>query len=106
MKVASLLPFVALIASIAVAAHGDYNEFEAREFVDALNAREAVEEFHARSVLIEDLTTRELVDELNERLARRGNLISKPKTYQCPYCGSKYPTAAQAKDCSKFCKAK
>ena len=65
--------------------------------MDALNAREAVDEFHARSVLIEDLSTRELVDELNERLARRGQIISKPKTYQCPYCGSKYPTAAQVR---------
>ena len=65
--------------------------------MDALNAREAVDEFHARSVLIEDLTTRELVDELKERLARRGQIISKPKTYQCPYCGSKYPTAAQVR---------
>jgi DNA-directed RNA polymerase subunit RPC12/RpoP len=70
--------------------------------VDALNAREAVNDFHARSVLIEDLTTRELVDELNERLARRGNIVSKPKTYQCPYCGSKYPTAAQVKRHSLF----
>lgn len=65
--------------------------------MDALNAREAVDEFHARSVLIEDLTTRELVDELNERLARRGNKPSKPKTYQCPYCGAKYATAAEVR---------
>lgn len=62
--------------------------FEARELVDEFA------NFERRSDVLADFSTRELVSELSERLERRGNIISKKKTYQCPYCGKKYPTAA------------
>ena len=45
------------------------------------------------------MTTRELIDELTDRLERRGNTGSKikeaikpKKKYGCPYCGAKYDT--------------
>ncbi|KAJ3519118.1 hypothetical protein NMY22_g13344 [Coprinellus aureogranulatus] len=51
-----------------------------------------------RREFLEELSTRELIDELADRLERRGNTISKAKElvkgkkYGCPYCGAKYDT--------------
>ncbi|TEB33330.1 hypothetical protein FA13DRAFT_1568465, partial [Coprinellus micaceus] len=63
---------------------------------DIFDARELVNElaqFERRSEVLSDFSTRELVDELSDRLERRGNLPSKlKKTYGCVICGKKYPT--------------
>lgn len=47
-----------------------------------------------RREVLSEISTRDLVDELQDRLERRGGGLSKPKTYKCPYCGTKYNTAA------------
>jgi hypothetical protein len=50
-------------------------------------------QFERRSEVLSDFSTRELVDELSDRLERRGSLPSKlKKTYGCVICGKKYPT--------------
>ena len=46
-----------------------------------------------RREVLSELSTRDLIDELSDRLERRANDKSKErKTYQCPYCGRTYPT--------------
>ncbi|CAA7266165.1 unnamed protein product [Cyclocybe aegerita] len=108
MKLSSI--FYAFTLFVAVAqGSSEYDELEARQWLDDLSARELVLDYHARSGVLEEFSTRELIDELQGRLERRGQGHSKPKPpppYVCPYCGAKYNTAKEAKDCSKFCKAK
>ena len=66
--------------------------FEARELVDELAQLER------RSEILADFTTRELANELSDRLERRGNIPSKlKKTYGCVICGKKYPTPEEAR---------
>ncbi|KAH9479945.1 hypothetical protein JR316_0008542 [Psilocybe cubensis] len=138
MKITSVLSYFSFFAGLAlmVQAHVDYNEYEARDYIDELAARDLVLDYHARSSLLAELDTRELVEELENRLQRRGpkppglkpskvsrkvkgvggNIVSKDK-YKCPYCGSEWDTVQDtagddycdylsAVDCSKFCKAK
>ncbi|KAJ2928184.1 hypothetical protein H1R20_g8900, partial [Candolleomyces eurysporus] len=100
---ATLLPLVAtLTAWVATAhVHDGTTPLEAREWVDELNARDLdfVSEVLERREVLSEFSTRDLVDELRDRLERRGNIISKP-SFKCPYCGTKYSTAQAAKDCA------
>ncbi|PPQ87920.1 hypothetical protein CVT25_001262 [Psilocybe cyanescens] len=124
MKITSLLSYFSFFTGLAlmVQARVDYDQNEARDYIDELTARDLILDFHARSEFLAELETRELIEELESRLERRakgnlkpikvthkkglgGNLISKTK-YKCPYCSAEYDTVQEATDCSKFCKAK
>ncbi|KAG6831284.1 hypothetical protein H0H87_005748 [Tephrocybe sp. NHM501043] len=120
---------------VAFQERDEYSGLEGRDFVDELASRElhepidtrdyvnelAVRQLHAyarREALFEGISTRDLVDELEHRLSRRSNKIKSqpvprgnsnskpPPPYVCPYCGAKYNTKEEAKECSMFCKAK
>ncbi|KAF8060658.1 ectomycorrhizas-regulated small secreted protein [Lyophyllum atratum] len=133
MKFFSLISLVSILAAVATSAHDDGHEardnhefFEARDYVDELATRDIeailatrqLHEYAKREALFADISTRDIADELEHRLARRaahakkapkpkGNAGSKgPPPYVCPYCGSSYDSAQAAIDCSKFCKAK
>ncbi|KAJ2930859.1 hypothetical protein H1R20_g6224, partial [Candolleomyces eurysporus] len=100
---ATLLPVVVSLTAWVASAHRDGGApLEARDWMDGLSTRdlESVGEILERREVLADFSTRDLIDELSDRLERRGNLISKKKTYKCPYCGTKYSTAQQAKDCA------
>ncbi|KAJ2917909.1 hypothetical protein MD484_g2492, partial [Candolleomyces efflorescens] len=99
---ATLLPLVAtLTAWVASANVAESNPLEAREWVDELNTRDLdfVSEVLERREVLSEFSTRDLVDEVRDRLERRGQIISKP-SFKCPYCGTKYSTAKAAKDCA------
>ncbi|RXW17239.1 hypothetical protein EST38_g8613 [Candolleomyces aberdarensis] len=75
---------------------------KARDWMDRLNTRdlEIVGDILERREVLAEFSTRDLIDELSDRLERRGNIISKKKTYKCPYCGRTYDTFDQAKACA------
>lgn len=62
--------------------------------MDDLTTRdlEYMGEILERREVLAEFSTRDLIDELTDRLERRGNGGSKPKTYGCPYCGKQYKT--------------
>ena len=66
--------------------------------MDELNSRDLdfVSEVLERREVLAEFSTRDLVDELRDRLERRGGIISKP-SFKCPYCGTKYPTEKQVR---------
>ncbi|KAF8154253.1 hypothetical protein B0H34DRAFT_809784 [Crassisporium funariophilum] len=85
-----LLSIVAFIAqSGVVSGTYDYSEFDAREMVNDVHfqARDVIERLHARSEVLNSYSTRELVDELENRLERR--MGSK-----CSKCGKWFPDRA------------
>ncbi|KAJ3514552.1 hypothetical protein NMY22_g14695 [Coprinellus aureogranulatus] len=87
---------------IAIAAYGwvvSAQEFASNDFFEARELVDEFTKFERRSDILSDFTTRELVDELSDRLERRGQKPTKPKTYKCVYCGRAYPTFEQAKFC-------
>ncbi|KAF6755545.1 hypothetical protein DFP72DRAFT_896015 [Ephemerocybe angulata] len=65
----TLLSVAISLVSI-VNAHKDH-AFEAREYVDELTAREEAYNTLERRELFADIATRELIDELSDRLERR-----------------------------------
>ncbi|KAF6742256.1 hypothetical protein DFP72DRAFT_69483 [Ephemerocybe angulata] len=74
-SILSLLPFALALASFANA-HVDYDHsLSARDYLDELSVASL-----ERRELLGDLTTRELIEELSERLDRRGG-----QTFTCPY---------------------
>ena len=63
--------------------------------MDGLSTRdlEIVGNILERREVLAEFSTRDLIDELSDRLERRGNSNSKKKkTYGCPYCGKQYAT--------------
>ena len=70
----------------------DGAELDAREWVDELTTRDLdfVNAVLERREILSEISTRELIDELSDRLESRG--LTKKKTYGCPYCGRQYPT--------------
>jgi protein-arginine kinase activator protein McsA len=60
--------------------------------MDGLSTRDF--EILERREVLSDFTSRDLIEELSDRLERRGNSNSskKKKTYGCPYCGKQYDT--------------
>ena len=64
--------------------------------MDGLSTRdpEMVGDILERREVLAEFSTRDLIDELSDRLERRGNIISKKKkkTYKCSYCGTDYDT--------------
>ncbi|KAJ2928347.1 hypothetical protein H1R20_g8767, partial [Candolleomyces eurysporus] len=93
---------VSLTAWVASAHHDGGAPLEARDWMDGLSTRdlEIVGDILERREVLAEFSTRDLIDELSDRLERRGNIISKKKTYKCPYCGTKYDTAEKAKACA------
>ncbi|KAF6764379.1 ectomycorrhizas-regulated small secreted protein [Ephemerocybe angulata] len=80
----ALIPIVAAFVSY-VNAYSDPS-FNAREYIDELAGREdAYTEALERREIMSDISTRELVQELSERLERRGE-----KLMQCKYCKRTY----------------
>ncbi|KAF6750592.1 hypothetical protein DFP72DRAFT_851669 [Ephemerocybe angulata] len=78
----ALIPIVAALASY-VKAHSDPS-FDAREYTDELAARgDAYTEALERREIMTDISTRELIQELSERLERREG----EKQKKCKYCG-------------------
>ncbi|KAF5324014.1 hypothetical protein D9611_008444 [Ephemerocybe angulata] len=79
----ALIPIVAALASY-VKAHSDPS-FYAREYTDELAARgDAYTEALERREIMTDISTRELIQELSERLERRAD---EKKQKKCKYCG-------------------
>ncbi|KAF6745760.1 ectomycorrhizas-regulated small secreted protein [Ephemerocybe angulata] len=78
----TLLSVAISLASI-VNAHQDQT-LEARDYVDKLTAREVAYTDLERRDLFADISTRELIDELSDRLERRG------RYYVCNDCGMKW----------------
>ncbi|KAJ2935508.1 hypothetical protein H1R20_g1584, partial [Candolleomyces eurysporus] len=100
---ATLLPVVVSLTTWVASAHHDGGaHLEARDWMDGLNTRdlEIVGDILERREVLAEFSTRDLIDELSDRLERRGNIISKRKTYKCPYCGRTYDTFDQAKACA------
>ncbi|KAJ2930862.1 hypothetical protein H1R20_g6221, partial [Candolleomyces eurysporus] len=92
---ATLVPLVLSLSAWVATAHVDGDStLEARDWVDELNTRDLdyVTDILERREVLSEISTRDLVDELRDRLERRGGKPSKPKTYGCPYCGKKYPS--------------
>ena len=70
--------------------------------MDDLSTRdlEIVGNILERREVLAEFSTRDLIDELSDRLERRGNIISKKKTYGCPYCGKQYATFDEVRSIS------
>ncbi|KAF6752586.1 hypothetical protein DFP72DRAFT_1171472 [Ephemerocybe angulata] len=100
----SAFTLISIVASLAtyVAAHSPESTYDARELVDEFATRdlEAFDYALERREILADLTTRDLIDELSDRLARRGGGNSKEKGFKCPYCGKVYQNEADAKHCA------
>ncbi|KAF8157971.1 hypothetical protein B0H34DRAFT_436877 [Crassisporium funariophilum] len=85
MRLISLLPLVVAFTSFAASCDPETDAtLQARELIDGLATRGILSEY----------STRDLADELNERLQRRGSGNSVP-SFKCPYCGSTYATFAE-----------
>ncbi|KAF6746485.1 hypothetical protein DFP72DRAFT_1076336 [Ephemerocybe angulata] len=69
----TLLPIALSLASFA-SAHRDHTN-EAREYVDDLSSRGFGDYTLERREVLEDIATRDLLDELEDRLARRGRFL-------------------------------
>ncbi|KAF5311199.1 hypothetical protein D9611_013022 [Ephemerocybe angulata] len=68
----ALVPLAASLATLATAREYEYND--AREYIDELSLRETAnsEDLSTRSEqILSELSTRELIDELSDRLERR-----------------------------------
>ncbi|KAF6746438.1 hypothetical protein DFP72DRAFT_1152299 [Ephemerocybe angulata] len=79
----TLLPIAIALASFASAHHDQTNE--AREDVGTLSSRGLGDEFALeRREVLEGIATRDLLDELEDRLARRGGPGPK-RTFYCEY---------------------
>ncbi|KAF6750179.1 hypothetical protein DFP72DRAFT_1048460 [Ephemerocybe angulata] len=74
-SILSLLPIALALASFTNAHVDRDHSLSAREYLDELSVVASLE----RRELLEDLTTRELIDELSDRLERREQL------FKCPY---------------------
>ncbi|KAF6760976.1 hypothetical protein DFP72DRAFT_843231 [Ephemerocybe angulata] len=96
----ALIPVVAALVSY-VNAHSD-PFFDAREYIDDLVAREdGYTETLERREIMADISTRELIQELSERLERR----APEKLKQCKFCkrtftGTRIPVSWD-KNCDK-----
>ncbi|KAF6745761.1 hypothetical protein DFP72DRAFT_1076911 [Ephemerocybe angulata] len=77
----TLLPIAISLASFANAHHDHKNE--ARKYVDDLSSRGFDDYTLERREVLEDIATRDLLDELKDRLARRGQ-------FQCPVAGCNF----------------
>ncbi|RXW17241.1 hypothetical protein EST38_g8611 [Candolleomyces aberdarensis] len=100
---AALLPVVVSLTAWVASAHYDGGApLEARDWLDDLTTRdlEYVGQILERREVLSEFSTRDLIDELTDRLERRGNGGSKEKTYGCPYCGKQYKTFDEAKACA------
>ncbi|KAJ2928329.1 hypothetical protein H1R20_g8748, partial [Candolleomyces eurysporus] len=96
---ATLLPVVVSLTAWVASAHYDGGApLEARSWMDGLSTREL--QILERREVLSEFSARDLVDELSDRLERRGNNNSKNKGYTCPYCGKKYDTFEKAKACA------
>ncbi|KAF6750237.1 hypothetical protein DFP72DRAFT_1139886 [Ephemerocybe angulata] len=84
-SILSLLPFALALASFANAHVDDDHSLSAREYLDALSMISSLE----RRELLEDLTTRELIDALSDRLDRRGKGNGQTWTCRYPMCKNK-----------------
>ncbi|KAJ2918790.1 hypothetical protein MD484_g1577, partial [Candolleomyces efflorescens] len=99
----TLLPLVVSLSAWAASAHR-YDggaPLEARDWMDGLSTRDL--EILERREVLADFTSRDLIEELSDRLERRGNSNSsskKKKTFGCPYCGKQYDTFDKAKACA------
>ncbi|KAJ3533990.1 hypothetical protein NMY22_g7107 [Coprinellus aureogranulatus] len=110
----TLLPAAIALASwaanFAEARNRDLEVQYARELLDY----DFLDYGFDRREFLDELSTRELVEELSERLERRGISPSKAlekaglkkpkrsnsKPFKCPYCGTDYATQQEAKDCA------
>ncbi|KAF6755629.1 hypothetical protein DFP72DRAFT_1119650 [Ephemerocybe angulata] len=77
----ALIPLNALFS--VVHAHSDYS-YEAREHIDELETRAFDDSLLATRQDLADLSTRDLLDELEDRLQRRKK---KEPTFECVRCG-------------------
>ncbi|KAF6744394.1 hypothetical protein DFP72DRAFT_83008 [Ephemerocybe angulata] len=98
----SAFTLISIVASLAtyVAAHSE-STYDARELVDEFATRnlEAFDYALERREILDDLSTRDLIDELSDRLERRaGEKLQ--KGFKCPYCGKNYKNEADAKHCA------
>ncbi|KAF6758009.1 hypothetical protein DFP72DRAFT_1043996 [Ephemerocybe angulata] len=92
MRPASILALIPMALSLGLIVNAQDHTLDSREYVDELSAREDYfgDALAAREIL-SDISTRELVNVLSERLERRGGAT-------CKRCGY---TAASGKVCPK-----
>ncbi|KAF6744083.1 ectomycorrhizas-regulated small secreted protein [Ephemerocybe angulata] len=91
MRPAFILALIPLALSLGLLANAHAHTFDSREYVDELSVREDHfgDALAAREILSE-ISTRELVNLISERLGRRGN----PLPRYCKICGK--PTGMSA----------